>query len=198
MFLLRGSAKHVMIFLCAKCFKIHTMPLPSRNHVLIDKASMHQSALKARNSKNMCTIICPNHNDRVIEFYCTAHNSLLCGICAVMKHKLCENVYIPDVADKYKEFKLLVDALCRLKKDIGIFSINIKETCSLLTETRKTILLNIRQFRNEINGYLDKKEEKLSVAIKKMEQQDTALLTEIAAELHRLKTTTSDYRKQLK
>lgn len=36
-------------FLCAKCFKRHTMPLPSRNHVLIDKASMHRSALKARN-----------------------------------------------------------------------------------------------------------------------------------------------------
>lgn len=187
-------------YLCENCFKVHKIPRPCKNHILLQMANMPQFSMERRKPKIVCSIICPDHKEKVIEFFCPAHNVVLCGVCAVSTHKACDNVYVPDIAEGYRdstEFKTFVDSLCRLEHDLQNLSTNITETISSLAKTRETTLQEVRQFRMEINDYLEKREQELILKTKKMHEVDTDQLQEIAAETFFLKYETSDLLKQL-
>ena len=47
-------------YLCAQCFKIHTLPKPMRNHQLLDKEQMLQSQIRT-SPKDVCTEMCSVH-----------------------------------------------------------------------------------------------------------------------------------------
>lgn len=185
-------------FLCADCFEVHTIPRPSRNHILLDKANM--PSYKKRKPKSTCTVICGNHHDKVVDFFCPAHNTVFCTACANGSHKLCELMYIPDVADDYrdsKEFGELVVLLNRLERDIDILSAHTKTALKSLKQSGQSVLREIRQFRREFNNYLDEKERELIDVTKKMAQADSTQLQDIDDEMDRLKHKTVLFKEQL-
>lgn len=194
-----GFCKTCDDYMCVKCLQIHMIPRPSRNHILLDKAHRPRAASGMR--KSTCTIICPDHHDKVIEFFCPAHNAVLCGFCAVLKHKSCDNIYISDVTDSFKdskEYKRLVDTLNLLHIDIKTISTDVKETLSSVIKTSQSALSQYRQFRKEIKDFLDTKEEELIHATDKMIEDDRTDLQETANEMYCLGTKTCVFLKQLK
>ena len=59
-------------YLCDTCYKAHTIPTPSRNHVLLDKKQILRNSFntKVKPKPSLCTIRCTEHPEEIVKFYC--------------------------------------------------------------------------------------------------------------------------------
>lgn len=206
----KGFCETCEHYLCATCFSAHTIPLPCRNHVLLNENTMAKrkttKARKVRETKKdkitqPCSIRCHEHNHKVIDFFCLTHNVVVCGICAVQKHKPCNVNYIPEVAEGYKdttEYKTLLNNMDELQTDVTTLYSDVEENISSLPNLVETVLEDIRAFRKKINKHLIKKENELILAVQSMEREDSGLLQNLFSDINCLKAETSACIEQLK
>ena len=181
-------------FLCETCYKAHTIPKGYRHHVLLDKSSMPHSAAESQREPNRgaCTLPCPDHNNKIIEYYCPVHDSVVCCVCAVLKHKSCTVNYIPnlDKALTYQdsaEYRQLRTELDNIHKDVTVSIDDVKENKKSIGHTIKAQLDNIRQFKMDVIAYADKREKELLAQGRQFEQEDTAMMQTLKEDLVSLK-----------
>lgn len=190
-------------YLCTDCFRAHTVPLPCKNHRLLDAKEMPRGKrLKPPKVtiEKQCTSKCPDHEGKITEFFCPVHDSVICGVCAVVNHRACKVDYIPDIAEGYKdsaEFKDLIESFGKLLTDVTVLKTAVAENISAETKSSESVVCEIRQYKGKVISFLDGKEDELILSTKQMLENDTSSLQKLDDELHILKTKITDSMEQL-
>lgn len=96
------------VTLCKTCAPRHNKLPALKNHVIeaLDQLSPQRFAEIHRST-------CKNHDDRPVEFFCSAHQELICFLCSTTSHRSCPGVKaIKDVSkEKRTELKLQTERL---------------------------------------------------------------------------------------
>ncbi|XP_045193192.2 transcription intermediary factor 1-alpha-like [Mercenaria mercenaria] len=185
-----GACRECKEYMCTTCFRHHLKSKLSRNHVLLPTGKLSSMSL---DSSKETVEICEKHDNEPIKFYCRTHDIVGCGDCIVLGHATCKPEYIKDLAKTFKnedEFKTLMAKLEMFesyKKKNGETIKNSKDEAKSMYDRA---LKEIRQFRSDINIYLDKAEANILSQVeqiaaentemqKKLEQDVKALTSEI-------------------
>ncbi|XP_060593421.1 uncharacterized protein LOC132747906 [Ruditapes philippinarum] len=188
--------------LCQTCFNTHRRPRPLRHHQLLDKDHMpHKQnlskSIKSTSGKKNGDLSkpCTKHTKEVIKFYCHDHNTLICSVCVTLEHTRtsCHVDYIPDISGKtlnsmefketLKDIDKLTDKCCQIKKDL-------KQRIAKSTISLKDAIVEMDNFRKEINKRLDELE-------KEVKDIATTIQHDNNNKLETLETTCDDINKSL-
>ncbi|XP_052780805.1 uncharacterized protein LOC128217597 [Mya arenaria] len=169
-------------FLCSNCARVHRNMTFTKSHPLQDKSTM-PSSLQPESENKHFTETCQRHAEEFIKYYCPNHETLLCGDClAEKKHRSCTIERISQVAKRYKEgleYNGLKAGLVHMVNDIGNLSDNIQASMKYTDEESFTNINALRKFRNDINQYMDKREQELLEEIEQKKQKSQSLLSEL-------------------
>ena len=185
-----GYCQTCQEYLCETCYKAHKLPRPSRNHVLLDKSQMPVTQVEPKQSP--CTIECIKHPNEFVKFLCQSHDSVVCGVCAVLDHqKPCSLEYIPELKSiqtyrESTEYGDLVKRLEALEKDVKVCKADARGNEWSIDENIEAALDDIRALRTEVNTYLDTREEMLMTTAKQMRKDDHSLRTNLVSGLETL------------
>lgn len=76
--------------LCISCLENHNEWHHGHRLVEPSKASDYKP-------RSTLTEHCPKHPQKILEHFCKDHDSIMCGVCAILEHRSCSNiVYIPE------------------------------------------------------------------------------------------------------
>ena len=122
--------------LCAECTKFHTSLKIARNHHVVElKLKTSYSSLL----KRPC-LLCEQHADCEVEYFCVDHDELCCRDCLAKTHKSCANT-------------MSMDSASNGAKQSQLFS-DCQEQLTSIRHTYKNIL----KYREEnVNGIKDDK-----------------------------------------
>jgi hypothetical protein len=67
-------------YLCKDCYNVHCRPSLTRHHVLKEKDNMPKK-------KDFNPVTCTIHAEKLVEFYCEAHEEVCCSFCKTLSHK---------------------------------------------------------------------------------------------------------------
>ena len=82
--------------LCSECAEYHTALKVTRNHHVVDlKLKTSYSSLLKKSS-----LVCEQHTDYEVEYFCVDHDELCCRDCLAKTHKSCVNTMSLDSASK--------------------------------------------------------------------------------------------------
>ncbi|XP_060598709.1 E3 ubiquitin-protein ligase TRIM71-like [Ruditapes philippinarum] len=159
--------------LCQSCFNTHRRPKPLRHHQLLDKDHMPHTqnlskSITSTSGKKSGDLSkpCTKHIKEVIKFYCHNHNTLICSVCVILEHPTtsCNVDYIPDISRQFlnsmefketlKDIDKLTDKCCQITKDS-------KQRVDISTISLKDAIVEIENFREEINKRLDELEKEV-------------------------------------
>ncbi|XP_060569010.1 uncharacterized protein LOC132727497 [Ruditapes philippinarum] len=170
--------------LCQTCFNTHRRPKSLRHHQLQDKDHMpdkqklHKSLKSTSGGKTAdLTKSCPKHTNEIIKFYCHDHNTLICSVCVTLEHTptSCRVDYIPNISGKIldstefketlKDINTLTDKCCQITKDL-------KQRVDKSTISLKDAIVEIENFRKEINKRLDELEKEVKETATKIKHEN--------------------------
>ena len=110
--------------------------------------------------------MCPQHDDKEVEYFCGDHNALACGRCAVFEHRKCEK--LTTIESKMKQFEN-DDFLPKLTKQIDTISNHLSDLSSkddkcirALTASHAGIPKDFGKLKFRIMKMLEKVEQKLT------------------------------------
>ncbi|XP_060569018.1 uncharacterized protein LOC132727503 [Ruditapes philippinarum] len=170
--------------LCQTCFNTHRKPRPLRHHQLLDKDHMpHKQNLRKSFKPTSggktadLTKSCPKHTNEIIKFFCHDHNALICSVCVTLQHTptSCHVDYIPDISrqilgstefkETLKDIDKLTDKCCKITKDL-------KQRVAKSTISLKDAIVEIDNFRKEMNKRLDKLEKEVKDTATKIQHDN--------------------------
>jgi len=180
--------------LCETCYKAHRIPRPLRSHVLLNKSQMPltQGLILVEPKRSLCTIRCTKHPEKYVDFLCKSHDSVVCGVCAVLDHqKTCSLEYIPELKsiETYRrstEYGDLVKRLEALEKDVKVCIADLRENEGSIEENIQDAMDEVQTFRTDVNTYLDSRVEMLLTIATHMRQDDQSLRTNLVSGLESL------------
>ncbi|XP_052778865.1 uncharacterized protein LOC128216347 [Mya arenaria] len=181
-----------MEFLCSTCARVHRNQKITKSHALQNKSSM-PSSFRGESEDEMFTETCQRHAKECIKYYCPRHDALLCGDCLIenKEHRSCKVEKISQVAKQYKqcaEYNNLKTGLVQMSSDIGKLSHNIQAIMKSVDEESFTNINELREFRTEINQYLDKRENELLAEIDQKKRTSKTLLDELKLKCTNMKS----------
>jgi hypothetical protein len=147
--------------LCFACAEYHRKLKIARNHHVVDlKLKTSYSALLKKSS-----LVCEQHKDCDVEYFCLDHDELCCRECLAKTHKSCVNTMSLDSASKGV-------------KQSQLFS-ECQEHLTSISQTYKSIL----KYREEnVNGIKDDKE-KIKENMKKLKEKLIQRINQVEKEL---------------
>ena len=151
--------------LCSECTEFHTALKATRNHHVVDlKLKTSYSSLLEKDS-----LVCEQHTDCQIEYFCGDHDELCCRDCLAKTHKSCVNT-------------TSLDSVSKDAKQSQLFS-DCQEQLSSISQTYKSILKyreenadGIKDDKQRIKENVKKIKEKLIQRINQMEKELTSKL----------------------
>ena len=148
--------------LCSECAVHHKAMKVAKNHHVIDlKLKTLYSALL-----NKPSLVCEQHNDYQIEYFCVDHDELCCRDCLAKAHKSCVNTMSLDSASKgAKQPQLFSDCQEQLS--------SISQTYRSILKYREENMEGITDDKQRIKENLKKIKEKLIQRINQMENELT-------------------------
>ncbi|XP_052778833.1 tripartite motif-containing protein 5-like [Mya arenaria] len=180
-------------FLCSNCARVHRNMKLTKNHALQDKSSMPSSFHDEESEGENYIENCQRHGKEFIKYFCPNHDELLCGDCVVEKmHRSCDIDKISQVAKRYKEgneYNSLKTGLNQMIRDIGELFKNIEASMKSVKEDGFNNINELRNFRNEINQYLDQREIELLTEIDDKKIKSISLLHEQKSKCQDMKST---------
>ncbi|XP_060571506.1 transcription intermediary factor 1-alpha-like [Ruditapes philippinarum] len=170
--------------LCQTCFNTHRRPKSLRHHQLLDKDHMPhkqnlRKSLKSTSGGKTADLTksCPKHTNEIIKFFCHDHNTLICSVCVTLQHTptSCHVDYIPDLSgqildstefkETLKDIDKLTDKCCQITK-------KLKQRVDKSTISLKDAIVEIENFRKEINKRLDELEKDVKDAAGKIQHEN--------------------------
>ena len=143
------------ISFCDSCIQAHNIIKACRDHVVINLRDMKVNPLQSiQNSKR--EIPCPEHKDKVIEFYCLDCRVAICSSCVAVQHRKCEMVETcadsakklkPETESVIKDLEIQEKSLTDWEQD------HIKEV-EELKENREELVKEIKSVRRNIDQHL--------------------------------------------
>ncbi|XP_052780503.1 uncharacterized protein LOC128217404 [Mya arenaria] len=187
-------------FLCSNCARVHKNMTFTKSHPLQNKSTM-PSSLQPESENKHFTETCQRHAEEFIKYFCPNHETLLCRDCLAEKeHSSCTIERISQVAKRYKEgpkYNGLKAGLVQVVNDIGNLSDNIQASMKYIDEECFTNINALRKFRNEINQYLDKREQELLEEIEQKKQKSQSLLSELKSNCQDIQAATEKLKAEL-
>jgi hypothetical protein len=162
-----GFCKNCHEHLCKSCYKFHKKHTLSRDHKLLNKTNMphtmpRPSTVRFR-QHDYYTKSCPQHKKETIKYFCEDHKTLLCSVCVTLEHQptYCRVNYIPNISKntidglEYREILKTMTAISIQYHELKDHADKafVKSNSSL-----NHVLLDIKEFRKEINQRLDELE----------------------------------------
>ena len=123
---------------------------------------------------------CIDHPEECLKFYCTAHNDVICSICAVKRHKLCQDTLtFPEAIERFeRERNNLFKALDNQSKTIDNSAAEKSEALQSLSPEARQIKYKVRNLRSILNKLIDKNESELLQRTEESEKHQNVLLTD--------------------
>ena len=147
--------------LCFECAEYHTKLKIARHHHVVDlKLKTSYSALLKKSS-----LVCEQHKDCDVEYFCVDHDELCCRECLAKTHKSCVNTMSLDSASKGA-------------KQSQLFS-ECQEHLTSISQTYKNIL---KYREKNVNGIKDDKE-KIKENMKKLKEKLIQRINQVETEL---------------
>ena len=143
------------ISFCDSCIQAHNIIKACRDHVVINLRDMKVNPLQSiQNSKR--EIPCPEHKDKIIEFYCLDCRIAICSSCVAVQHRKCEMV--ETCADSAKKLKpetesVIKDLEIQEKSLTDWENDHIKEV-EELADNREELVKEIKSVRKNIDQHL--------------------------------------------
>lgn len=157
-------------FMCNSCFRQHLRGKLCRHH------TCSETCLR-RNARYM---VCKQHEEKTIKFFCRIHEAVGCEVCMEIGHKACNSEYIKDLSDNFQQnegYKTFMRRIDQLISDRKEFEKEILENEDDNKSMLGKALWDIKQFRLDINEYLDKVEtDIISEAKNVMGENETLLI----------------------
>ncbi|XP_052782126.1 uncharacterized protein LOC128218489 [Mya arenaria] len=170
-------------FLCSTCARVHRNQKITKSHALQNKNIMPPSFREESEDEKFIET-CQLHPKEFIKYYCPSHDALLCGDCLVEndEHRSCKVEKIMQVAKQYQqgaEYNRLKTGLVQTASNIGKLLHDIQAIMKSVDEESLTNINELRKFRNEINQYLDQRENELLAEIDQKKRTSKRLLNEL-------------------
>ena len=151
--------------LCSECTEFHTALKATRNHHVVDlKLKTLYSSLLEKDS-----LVCEQHTDCQVEYFCVDHDELCCRDCLAKAHKSCVNTTSLDSASKgAKQSQLFSDCQEQLT--------SISQTYKSILKYREENVDDIIDDKQRIKENVKKIKEKFIQRINQMEKELTSKL----------------------
>lgn len=143
------------ISFCDSCIQAHNIIKACRDHVVINLRDMKVNPLQSiQNSKR--EIPCPEHKDKIIEFYCLDCRVAICSSCVAVQHRRCEMVETcADSAKKLKpETESVLKDLEHQEKSLTEWEQDHRKEVEELKENREELVKEIKSVRRNIDQHL--------------------------------------------
>ncbi|KAK3581686.1 hypothetical protein CHS0354_022617 [Potamilus streckersoni] len=130
--------------------------------------------------------VCSAHQKRM-KFFCKNHTLLLCSVCAVKRHRTCEEILTLDeaVEDKRSEGKKLLDIHLRKIKAIESIITERKASIKLLSNNVTEIQNEITAVSNKITQLVKTQEKAIIQKLQSIQTSETSSLEKDIASLER-------------
>ena len=123
---------------------------------------------------------CTDHLDEDLKFYCTAHNDVVCSICAVKRHKTCQDTLtFSEAIERFeRERNNLFKALDNQSKALDKTATEKRDALETLSPEAMQIKFKLRNLRSTLNRLIDKSESDLLQKTEEAERQQSSMLTD--------------------
>ena len=173
-------------YLCSTCANVHEKQRISKTHRLLRGTAMpssHPTTPKPVSDTGRF-IMCPQHPEDEIKFFCETHDVVCCMACSVVLHKECNNVvYMPEVAQNYKtgpEYKQLIGDLNKTQQLAAQYLTDIKQKMKAVEQLKTTETTKLEKYRAEIKACVeecvDKRIDELTSEVTQLRDSDMSLL----------------------
>lgn len=165
-------------FFCSSCLGFHRKQSMTRNHTIKIKNEMPIVG----GQTDQCLEPCIVHNTEVVKFYCAEHDFVGCGDCMVLDHKTCNVVLVQTVSGEYKngdDLKNLTRMLEQLKVEFVSCHQKVKQNLTATPELKRKAVDAVKQFREEMNDYLDTVEGDILTQLEQLESEDLTLQNQL-------------------
>ncbi|XP_060580264.1 uncharacterized protein LOC132737044 [Ruditapes philippinarum] len=146
-------------YFCVSCVKVHSKVPLCVGHKVLDKSQVKSGT---RGLSRAPAERCDRHSHKHIDMYCQNHDTVGCSTCVAVDHRLCKDTfYIPEFIrnNTYQvESRDIQTKLKKMAKTLEKQADRFKRDKQSLLKRKAEFLADIRKFRQEINGQLDKLE----------------------------------------
>ncbi|XP_052794718.1 uncharacterized protein LOC128227859 [Mya arenaria] len=177
-------------FFCSKCASLHRKQKISRSHNLLDKSNMPTS-ISGHEDNHGYTEPCKTHPEESIKYFCSTHQTLICGHCAVQNHRSCHADVISDISKAFKddqEYGDVIKTIARLFEDIDLCASDVKKNVDVVAKLGENEVYKLRRYRQEVNKYFEEREQALLKLIEKTKHMDEELLESLKPKYTNLKS----------
>lgn len=182
-----GFCRECEEYMCSVCFRQHVRPKSCKHHMFLNINTVSEKCLRI----NAGAIKCKQHDGESIKYYCRKHEVVGCGDCMVNGHNACNSKYIKDLSDNFdqnQEYKTLMRKLKKLISERMDFETEIHKNKQINKSMHEKALKDIRQFRLDVNEYLDKAEASMIAKAFDIMEENERLLTKLDHDCKTLST----------
>ncbi|XP_060576278.1 uncharacterized protein LOC132733635 [Ruditapes philippinarum] len=181
-------------YFCVSCVKVHNKVPLCAGHKVLDKSQVKSGASKGLPRAPAGR--CDRHGHKDIDMYCQNHDNVGCSTCMAVDHRLCKDTfYVPEFIQNntYQvESRDIQTKLKEIAKTLEKQADRFKQDKQRLLKRKAEFLADIRKFRQEINGQLDKLEkssiDEIESRVKCLEDKIEDTLKQLQANKSRIKS----------
>ncbi|XP_052805935.1 E3 ubiquitin-protein ligase TRIM71-like [Mya arenaria] len=177
-------------FFCSHCANVHRKQKMTRSHLLLDKSNMPTS-ISGIEVEYECTVPCDIHPKESIKYFCSTHQTLICGHCSVQNHRSCHADVISDLSKAFKdgqEYGDVIKTIARLFKEIDLCASDVEKNVDVVASLGENEVFKLRKYREEVNKYFEERERALLKLIEKTKSMDEELLGSLKPKYTNLKS----------
>jgi len=175
-------------YLCTDCTGYHQRLKLTKTHTLLTGDEFPSVSPPQRQyDKTESIRKCPDHPNEEIKLYCQEHDALFCVACKVLSHEQCTTLYIPDIADDFRNGPELgiLNTDIQGSDQLIVDSLADIDNCLKAVGTLKASEMNmLKMYREKIIEYLDRREKEIQAEILQIHDQDVALLHELQTQMN--------------
>ncbi|XP_052809555.1 uncharacterized protein LOC128238025 [Mya arenaria] len=177
-------------FFCSHCANVHRKQKMTRSHLLLDKSNM-PTYISGIEVEYECTAPCDIHPKESINFFCSTHQTLICGHCSVQNHRSCHADVISDLSKAFKdgqEYGDVIKTIARLFEEINLCASDVEKNVNVVAWLAENEVFKLRRYHEEVNKYFEERAQALLKLIEKMKSKDEELLGSLKPKYTNLKS----------
>ncbi|XP_053407610.1 uncharacterized protein LOC128559563 [Mercenaria mercenaria] len=195
-----GYCKTCKEYLCETCYKYHRKPKPCKDHILVDDIDGYESEKDeipppVPERKKKFNTKCNDHRNEDLKYYCRTHDIIICSVCALKRHKECEDVdYIPEICNATNT--LLIKKIEYVEDKVKYQLKQERDAVQSAAEYHELALSAINTQREQVIRYFEETEKHFSDCILRFREESKKRENELLETDQELKTKKSLMTKQ--
>ncbi|MEW8545648.1 MAG: hypothetical protein AB2693_19170, partial [Candidatus Thiodiazotropha sp.] len=169
----KGASQYCVdcgVNLCNQCKNFHRK-LHKNHEVISDNKNVEAKSSVSQGSGHV--LYCGCNASKEIEFYCEAHENVMCSPCRSIKHHKCKTASIQEKASSYttEMFNAVLSKTKSMKDKFDKMKNESHEAVKALKLSKDACRKEIQRFRKELNTFLDKLENDMLKDLDKSENE---------------------------